>query len=132
MKHQQKLHKQKEELDMTNETRRCVAVIAYMMIVGKGACSVFDYTLGGYYNMGCTFSGNYISLFDYRRSCYISGYLPNLFDYSTASYINLRRGTNTVDGFDYHTASYFNVTINGSSVTIFDYQMSRYYMYSVA
>jgi hypothetical protein len=117
---------------MTNETRRCVAVIAYMMIVGRGACSVFDYTLGGYYNMGCTFSGNYISLFDYRRSCYISGYLPNLFDYSTASYINLRRGTNTVDGYAYHTASYLNVTINGSSVTIFDYQMSRYYMYSVA
>ena len=117
---------------MTNETRRCVAVIAYMMIVGRGACSVFDYTLGGYYNMGCTFSGNYISLFDYRRSCYISGYLPNLVEYSTASYIDPGGRANTGGCYAYHTASYLNVTINGSSVTIFDYQMSRYYMYSVA
>lgn len=53
---------------MINETRRCVAAIAYMMIAGKAANGVFDYTLGGFYNMGCTFRGNYISLFDYRRS----------------------------------------------------------------
>ena len=84
---------------MINETRRCVAAIAYMMIAGKAANGVFDYTLGGFYNMGCTFRGNYISLFDYRRSCYVSGYLPNLFDYSTTSYINLRKGVNIIDGF---------------------------------
>lgn len=42
---------------MINETRRCVAAIAYMMIAGKAANGVFDYTLGGFYNMGCTFEG---------------------------------------------------------------------------
>lgn len=117
---------------MINETRRCVAAIAYMMIAGRAANGVFDYTLGGFYNMGCTFRGNYISLFDYRRSCYVSGYLPNLFDYSTTSYINLRKGVNIIDGFDYHTASYFNVTVNGSNVTIFDYQVAKYYRFSVS
>lgn len=117
---------------MTNDSRRCVAAIAYMIVTSKVANAVFDYTVGGYYNMGCTFRGNYISLFDYTRSCYVSGYLPNLFDYSTTSYINLRKGTNTIDGFDYHTASYFNVTVNRNSVTVFDYQVSRYFMYSVS
>lgn len=116
---------------MVDEVRRCVAVVAYAMVNHRTPMSVFDFKRGGYHQVGVTYRGNFISIFDYGRSNYLSGYLPNLFDYYTAAYINLNVNGNTVNGFDYYTTSYFNITVNGNSVTIFDYQWSQYFMYSV-
>jgi len=120
---------------MTNQSRNSIAFIVGVLISRKNSTSIYDYSIGVYFNFTINLNLGNIDAYDYTNHCHISGSGVNgnysLFHYGNSSHITLNVVDNKFNGYDYSTNKHFSGSVNGNSISFYDYGTSKYYNYSI-
>lgn len=107
------------EVDMKEEIRRAIAVIAARKINGKTPSSIYSYERSKHSFMGASY--------DYEANAHFNdGY-----HYGTNSHMSLSVNGRNFSGYDYGSSHHFSGAVNGTSISLYDYGESRYFNYSV-
>jgi len=120
---------------MEADVRACVAYVAWRLVHGLPAFTIYDRFEGKSYPLTGSVAADRVHVYDCNENCYFGGLFNgvqfNLWHYARRYFVDLKIEADGFSGFDHGSRRHFHGHVHGGEIDLCDRETNSYFHYQM-